>query len=315
MTIGIAAYGTNAGLAVFRGLRVVEAVGSGCIGGFVSFAAITPEGKLRRFATQRGGGSTLFIDGDRVGSEPPPTIAGAPIAALMSSGPDRPEPLDQFVAGDPTVGLVTGHRFAHRLSDRGLPYNSDVISRIRGGMDVMSAVDAVVSANCEADVGLAAVDIHGHVYARNTERVRTRPDLGSAQREITEPRALVSVLHNAIHPVSGIADLAAEVAMETMVPNRVPDFWIHAVIGTPVVTGEINAVTVDSELRTLEARTTDSGLVHGHQDGAAIYVGSEVLQDNRSLGQTMTEPYVVLDDGVIQSLSGQAELKVGCRRS
>ena len=315
MTIGIAVYGTNAGLAVFRALRVVEAVGSGCIGGFVSFAAITPKGELRRFATQRGGGSTLFIDGDRVGAEPPPTVAGAPIAALMSSGPDRPEPLDQFVAGDPTVGLVTGHRFAHRLSDRGLPCNSDVISRIRGGMDVRSAVDAVVEVNPDTDVGLIAVDTHGHVYARNTQRVLTRPDLGSAQRELTEPRTAVSVLHNAIHPVSGIADLATDVAMETMVPNQVPDFWIRAVRGTPIVTSEINAVAVDAELRTVEVQTTDSGLVHGRQDGAAIYVGSEVLQDNRSLGQTMTEPYVVLDEGVIQSLSGQAELKVGCRRA
>src|ERR1700686_2557427 len=109
MTIGIAARGPNAGLAVYRSLRAAERVGTGSIGGFATFAAITADGKLLRHETQRGGTSTLFIEGESTGTEPPPEVAAATSAAVISSGPDRPEP-EKLLSADPLAGLVTGHR-------------------------------------------------------------------------------------------------------------------------------------------------------------------------------------------------------------
>ena len=314
MTIGIAAFGSNAGLAVFRALRAVEAVGSGCIGGFASFAAITADGDLVRATTQRGGTSTLFVVDERTGADPPPGAAAAPIAALMSSGPDRPEPLAQFVAGDARAGLVTGHRFAHAQGANGVAFNQDVLARMMQGVEVVTAVDDVIAENTHSDVGLIGIDVNGQVHARNTVRVAGRFDAGAAERSRQASRAAVSILHNAIHPVAGIADMAADVAMETMQPTGSPEFWIEANAGTPVVLGDCNAVRVTHDLRVTEVTTTDASLLSGRRDGAPIYIGSHVWQDGRRLGYTVFEPYIVLVDGVIESLIGQRTMRVGCRR-
>ena len=315
MTIGIAASGDNAGLAIFRALRAVESVGSGCIGGFVSFAAISGAGVLVRATTQRGGTSTLFVVNERTGTDPPRDIASARVAALMSSGPDRPEPLSQFVVGDVGTGLVTGHRFAHVPGANGVAFNQEVLDRMMRGLSVDKAVDAVLDENRHADVGLIGVDLHGNVHARNTDRVADRLDGGSAEHCEPAPGPSISVLHNAIHPVAGIAAMAADVAMETMWPTWSPEFWIEASAGTRVLLGESNSVRVDSNLRVLEITTTDPSLLRGRRDGSPIYIGSDVWQDGKRLGCTVFEPYIVLMDGVIESLIGQRSLRLGCRRS
>ena len=315
MTIGIAAFGSNAGLAIFRALRAVDAVGSGCIGGFASFAAITAGGELVRATTQRGGTSTLFVVDEQTGADPPPGVAAAPVAALMSSGPDRPEPLARFVAGDAGAGLVTGHRFAHAQGANGVAFNQEVLNRMMRGVKVVTAVDDVIAENTHSDVGLIGIDVGGQIHARNTERVAGRFDTGVAELSSHESGAVVSILHNAIHPIAGIADMAADVAMETMRPATLPEFWIEANAGTPVVLGACNTVRVTPDLRVIEVTTTDASLLNGRQDGAPIYIGSHVWQDGRRLGNTVFEPYVVLVDGVIESLIGQRTLRVGCRRS
>ena len=315
MTIGIAASGENAGLAVFRALRAVESVGSGCIGGFVSFAAITSTGELVRSTTQRGGTSTLFVVDERTGTDPPPGVASAPLAALMSSGPDRPEPLSQFVAGEPGTGLVTGHRFAHAKGSNGVAFNQDVLDRMMGGASAHGAVDGVVEENRNSDVGLIAIDVHGNIHARNSDVVASRIDGGSAEYRGDARGPSISILHNAIVPVAGIALMAVDVAVETMRPSWSPEFWIEANAGTPVLLGESNFVKVDSDLRALEITTTDPSLLHGRRDGSPIYIGSHVWQDDRRLGHTVFEPYIVLVDGVVESLIGQRTLRVGCRRA
>ena len=314
MTIGIAAHGENAGLAVFRALRAVESVGSGCIGGFASFAAITADGALVRSATQRGGTSTLFVVDERTGADPPPGVATAPIAALMSSGPDRPEPLSQFVAGEPEAGLVTGHRFAHAQGTNGVAFNQDALDRMTGGASVGRAVDAVLDENRHSDVGLIGIDRRGNIHARNTGVVANRIDGGSAEHLGGAEGPSVSILHNAILPVAGIAQMALEVAVETMRPAWSPEFWIEASAGTPVVLGESNFLKVDADLRVLEVTTTDPSLLQGRRDGSPIYIGSAVWQDGKRLGYTVFEPYIVLVDGVIESLIRQRSMRVGCRR-
>ena len=312
MTIGIAAFGPQAGLAVYKGLQIAERVGWGSIGGFACLAVIDATGELRYFQTQRGGSSTLFVDGDLTGLSPPPTVSSARIAALMSSGPDRPEPLSQFVPGDPTVGLVTGHRLPNTPGADGRILNQDVLLRMKQGNTPQQAVDSVLDANLQADAGLIALDLAGNLYARNSDRVQQRPDLGHARREAGD--LAVEVLHNAIHPAGALAALVADTTMETMLPQFHPDQWVEVNAGISVRLGPVSALMVDDKMNAIEVITTDAGLLRDYSNGAAIYIGSAVMQNGRQLGSTVTEPYVVLEQGRIVSLSGQKQLRVGFRK-
>ncbi|MPT29156.1 MAG: hypothetical protein E2602_20150, partial [Achromobacter sp.] len=88
MTIGIAAYGSNAGAAVRAAALGAELLGHGAIGGFAVFAVLDEAGRVHHAACQRGGVTTLDL---------PPAWLRARHAALIESGPDRPEPLAQFL--------------------------------------------------------------------------------------------------------------------------------------------------------------------------------------------------------------------------
>jgi hypothetical protein len=169
VTIGIAVRAPNAGQAAFEALRTVERVARGAIGGFVSFVAITTDGRLLRAQTQRGGTSTLFTDGEKTGTAPPAAIAQAPLAGLMSSGPDRPAPLVQFTPADPTVGLVTGHRLPNMPGADGIALNQAVLDRMRAGEPPARAARSVLQRNPEADAGIIALGPEGAVFAGNSE--------------------------------------------------------------------------------------------------------------------------------------------------
>ena len=101
MTIGIAAFGPKAGAGIIAGLGAVEKIGRGAIGGFVSLVVLTDDGRLLRASVQVGGSEALFSE------ELPPEIAQAQCAGLISSGPNRPEPLSQFITAKIGVGIVT----------------------------------------------------------------------------------------------------------------------------------------------------------------------------------------------------------------
>jgi hypothetical protein len=160
-----------AGLATFKALQAVERVGRGAIGGFASFVAITADGELLRSETQRGGTATLFTAGETICALPPPVFAEAPWAAVMSSGPDRPEPLSQFTPGQAGVGLVSGHRLPNMPGAEGLPINRAVLDRMAHGQPAPDAAHAVLAANPEADAGIIALDHAGRIYAGNTRIV------------------------------------------------------------------------------------------------------------------------------------------------
>jgi hypothetical protein len=314
MTIGIAAFGPRAGKAVFDALRAVESVAWGAVRGFAAFVVITGDGRVLRHSTQRGGTSTLFVDGERTGVEPPAEVARACLAAVMSSGPDRPEPLSQFVAADPKLGLVTGHRLPNVPGVSGRPINLEVLERMREGASVKEAVDSILDANPEADAGVIAADLAGRIYGRNSDRVSRRPDLGKARRTRAGEGAVVEVMHNAIYPSAAVADLAADIAMETMLPLSRPDGWITVNAGTPLEHGGADIVLVGPDLVATKVVTTDLRILSGRWNCAAIYLGSEVRVGPTSLGTTSFEPYVVVEDGRIVSMSGQISFRLGFRR-
>lgn len=313
MTIGIAATGPNAGLAVYLALAAVERVASGAIGGFAAFAAIDREGRLHRASTQRGGTRTLFIETECTGVPPPPAIAAAPFAAVMSSGPERPVPLDQFVAADPGAGLVTGHRLPNAACVSGRPLNIEVLERLGRGLAAQAAVDEVMDADPDADAGVIALDRQRRLYARNSARVARRTDLGHARREDAETGAVVEVLHNAIFPSGSMAALAADIALEAMAPRYCADGTFTVRAGTPVALGQAHRVLLDASGAAFRVETTDPRILTGLHNCAALYLAAEVVRDGQVIGHTVTEPNVVVEDGRILTLSGQAEVGVGYR--
>lgn len=313
MTIGIGAYGPNAGLAVYLALDAAERVGRGAIGGFATYAAITADGELLRHETQRGGSATLFIDGETTGGPPADKIGRATIAGVISSGPDRPDPLSQFLTVDPRGGLVTGHRLPNALDADGKPMNLLALEQLIAGKTARQAVDAVIGANLEADIGLIAIDKRGGAHSRNSDRVKRRPDLGHARLEDAATGAVVEVLHNAIRPHPAVASLAAAVALQTMVGAPEPVGWITINAGVPLVAGAENAVHCDRDLVAIRIQTTDAALTRGRHACAGVYLHSAVYREGQLLGVTMFEPITTVVDGRITEMSGQGTLRMSYR--
>jgi hypothetical protein len=301
MTIGIAAHGPNAGLAVYLSLRASERVGTGSIGGFATFAAITADGRLLRHETQRGGTSTLFIEGEITGIDPPPEVAAATNAAVISSGPDRPEP-EQFLCADPLAGLVTGHRMPIATGVDGIAVNQHVLDLMKAGQPAQIAVDTVLDRNPEVDAGLIAVDRLGQIYGRNSARVLRRPDLAEARA--SREGASVVVFYNAIRPLTALAGLVTEVALDTMLGIPKPDGQIIVNAGIPVIAGGATAIYCDADGVATHVTTNELEALTGRRLGAGIYLGSPVYKDGKLLGHTMLEAMITFQDGKLASLSG-----------
>lgn len=313
MTIGIAAFGPQAGLAVVRALTAVERVGRGAIGGFASFVALGADGTLWRAETQRGGTTTLFVAGEATGVPPPPAFAEAPWAGVMSSGPDRPPPLARFTPADPAIGLLTGHRLPNGEGSDGQPLNQAVLARMRAGEPPAAAVAAVLGAAPDADAGIIALDRQNRLVAVDSATVAERGDLGRCLLCRPGLGAGVAVLHNAIHPSGPLARLAAEVALDTMAPEDRSDLWITVAAGTPLVLGARNAVILGDGDHARTIVVTRPAMLTGRVSGAPVSYRAAVERHGRRLGFTTGEPYGLIEDGRIVSLSGQDEVQIGVR--
>jgi hypothetical protein len=311
MTIAIAAAGPRAGRAIYEGLKAAEKIGTESIGGFVTFAALTASGEIVRFETQRGGSSTLFVDGEYCGAEPPPEVAEAKAAGLISSGPDRPTPLSQFVTADPKAGLVTGHRLPTAISVHGKPMNVEALEQLLAGRSAREAVDAVVGANPAADCGLIAIDLAGNVCARNSVRVLGRPDAHQAEMNLDSPAGKVIAFQNAIQPLKIVAEVAVAVAHQVMQGPAVADDWITVDSGLPVRLGGENALYCDADLKAQYAMTTDASILNGVQAACAIYFNSAVFRDGKRVGHTLGELLCLVDAGKVMSFSGQTRARLG----
>jgi hypothetical protein len=313
MTIGIAVHGPMAGLATFKALQAVERVARGAIGGFASFVAITAEGEVLRAETQRGGTGTLFTAGETTGDAPPPAFAEAPMAAVMSSGPDRPAPLSQFTPACAGVGLVTGHRLPNMPGVDGVPLNRAVLDRMARGEAAPEAAMAELAHNPDADAGIIALDAAGRIFAGNSALVARRPDIGRAVVRAAGSATAVAVLHNSMHPHAPLAQLAAAVALDTVAPIDRADIWVRLDAGTPVERGVENCVFVDGANVARTVTVTEPGWLVGRRDGAVVGFAAAVRRGDQLLGYATAEPYGVVEAGRIVSLSGAASADLGVR--
>jgi hypothetical protein len=309
VTIGIAAFGPNAGRAVLHALRAVEAVARGAIGGFVSFVAITPSGQVDRLQTQHGGSAMLLPGGL---ASLPVAIAEAAIAGLMASGPDRPEPLSQFTPADGKVGLVTGHRMPNTVGVNGLNLSDEVLALMRRGDRPADAVGSVIAANPDVDAGIIALSIDGGLHAADTASVGRRGDAGRAMIGSAAEGAAVAVLHNAIRPHMPIAALAAEITMDVMRPPDRPDGWITFREGTRAVPGFVNSVSVGAD-GLVEAIAVQNPKFLAGRWSFGIGYEARVVSTTGLVAAMLYEPYMVLEDGRLSTIDGRAELAVPIR--
>ena len=319
MTIGIAARGTAAGRAVLAGLAAVEAVGSGEIRGFGVFRAIAPAGGPDRALpdlalidaeTQDGGSAALVADLARRGLLQ--AAEAATVAAVISSGPDRPEPLIQFLAGS-TAGLVTGHRRPDRPGADDVAVNLAALRLLEAGIAPDRAVASVLDANPEVDAGLIAVTAEGLGMAE-TDRVRRRMDRGSARLAVRGGAAEVAVgevavgevavLHNAIQPFEGLAALAAGAARMVLEAALPPLPSVRLVPGMAIETGSADGLWLAADgtvERIVSANPSLAGLA-GWTSGA-VYLGTPVYRGGARVGTTVAEAYCRLDRGRIAEVA------------
>ncbi|MDZ5453142.1 DUF6963 family protein [Labrys sp. ZIDIC5] len=205
MTIGIAAFGAEAGRAVWAAWAEAERLGKGDLHGFAVFYALAPDGEPVGLECQRGGLETI-----RAQWSTRPDLAwmmASPLAAVITSGPDRPEPLTQFLVVS-RRGFVTGHRLPNIAGASDVPVNREALSLIERGVHPDEAVRMVLQANPRVDAGLIAVTPHA-IGLEDSERVRERTDRGRAHVLATDGRYGLALLHNSIEPAEGLAESAA----------------------------------------------------------------------------------------------------------
>lgn len=208
MTIGIACSGPDAVAHVLRVLRGVELLGTGAIGGFAVLAVMLPNGQVVHAQTQQGGSTGLRVDSSWRSSER---------AAIISSGPDRPEPLTQFLPGVDGVGLVTGHRLPNRpFEDSRL--NLAVLDLMRHGVAPGEAVAQVLAAYPECDAGLMALSAQGEIACANSARVQRRFDTHRAVKSVGD--TTLALMMNSIYFAPGVTRRAAEMLGELAWPGR-----------------------------------------------------------------------------------------------
>lgn len=302
MTIGIGALGAGAGDAIVRALCAVEAVGSGAIGGFVAAAALDGD-TLIRMETQRDGVDGLDLD--TVGER----FLAAPLAALISSGPNRPAPLSDFLAARAGVGLVTGHRMPSARGRDGLPLNRAALERMGAGQPPREAVEAVLAANPLADAGLIAMTVARDAHAANAASVEARPDAGRA--DLSRRDARVLVLHNAIAPSGSLAALAAEIALDRLVPAYRATGHVALDRGLLVREATETSLVADATGQVLEIRTPQTT-----NEPTVLDLGyaPPVRVDGRTVGVLLYEPFLLAQHGRLLSADGEArlELPIGC---
>lgn len=206
MTIGIGAFGRKAGAAVLAAWAEAERRAAGDLHGFAVFTVLGAEGEPVSLVCQRGG-----LAGIRAQAAALATMAEAEVAGVITSGPDRPEPLSQFLAAG-TAGLVTGHRLPNLETADGsgdkMAANRAALALIGKGLSPRHAVEAVLEGDPDIDAGLIAVTRTG-IGMANSARVQGRDDLGEALIFAEDRRYGLGLLHNSIMPLDGLAAAVA----------------------------------------------------------------------------------------------------------
>ena len=296
MTIGIVASGLHAGEAVRKAVITAELLGRGAIGGFTVFACMDGNGDVYHVWGQTGGVTALHI---------PPDWLCASKAAVISSGPNRPEPLVQFLPGRDGLGLVSGHRLPNRPSSdtsHPTPLNQRVLHLLADKATPQQAVDQVLLANPEADAGLLALSADGRIGFGNTQRVSRRTDLG--QGLLVGDATAFAFLHNSIYasddlPAALSSVLASALAQKTGLQPQPLYEILHLTASVHMVASDTDAVHVDAQWGIVRVDTADPFLRTARQQITLLYLGTPVLQHGLVVGHLASEVFSQVDAGAI----------------
>lgn len=290
MTIGIASFGPRSGAAVFNAVLAAELLGRGAIGGFAVFAILDADGKLHHRWTQDGGVATLDI---------PPAWKDAGIAACISSGPNRPEPLIQFLPGTNGCGLVTGHRLPHAPNAADVPINQAVLARLNAGEAPQAAIDTELASCPEIDAGLIAITADGRLGWANSARVKHRSDLGLAHRSAAD--CGFALLHNSIFVADGpcqhLADALSGIAWQALTGTPAPHSFLK--LDRPIAfrLAERDRIVVDGAGDIIGLETANPALLTAERVGTAGYLSAEIWHAERRIGIAVTELFARMTGG------------------
>lgn len=318
-TIAIVASGPRAGEAVFRALQAAEKIATGSIHGIANMYVITDDGEIRTFHNYgRGGTATLFVRGEETGVDPPPDVASARIAGIVSTGPRQPS-LEPYDGPHPYyqdhVGFVIGHRIPDDRGRSGLPVDHEVLLLMKEGMTPREAVDRVMKSNPRVDAGLIAVNVEGNLAMHNSRLVDERPDYGRARGVDKPTGAVIETILNEIHPPQAVAQLVVNIGLDTMTRSQEAEKEIVVKSGLKLVRGRENSVEVNDDLEAVLITTTEERYLTGRHWAAIPYILSRVVKNGETLGFTEMELLGRLENGVIKSLSFQESAGVRFRQA
>lgn len=299
MTIGVAASGERAGAAVQAAVLGAELLGRGAIGGFAVFAILDADGHVHHRVTQRGGIEALNL---------PESWLMAHHAAAISSGPDRPEPLTQFLPGLNGIGLVTGHRLPNSLDCNGRPVNHAVLTRLAAGDEPQEAVDGVLSQCPQIDAGLIAINFSGQVGIGNSERVRRRADGGYAVRETQGSR--VALMYNSIFSNEPLAERLVDLAWSCLTGEPMGIRLLFMRDTVPVQIAVRDRVYVDATGTITCIESPNIRLQSTLERATAIYLGSEIWHGDELIGHAATELITAVNHGRISTTAGSPSLAI-----
>ena len=295
MTIGVASYGSNAGAAVNAALIGAELLGRGAIGGFAVFAILDADGMVHHRSVQDGGVTALDL---------PDAWLAAECAAAISSGPNRPEPLVEFLPGRDGCGLITGHRLPNSACAEGRPANLAVLDLLAEGEAPQAAIDAILLRQPEIDAGLIALTGDGTIGHANSERVTRRGDLGTASR--SDGKRGFALLHNSIFTQSGpcqsLADALAGFCWNALTGAPAAHEILRLEKTVRLATAEQDRVHVDRAGRIVALEVADANLLNARRKGTAVYLGTEIWRENERVGFAAGELVAGLADGTAHPL-------------
>lgn len=297
MTIGIASFGPNSGQAVLDAVLGAELLGRGAIGGFAVLAILDTDGKVHHRWTQDGGVCTLDI---------PSSWKAATTAACISSGPNRPEPLIQFLPGENGRGLVSGHRLPHTPNAGRVAINHAVLARLVAGEAPQAAIDAELEGCPEIDAGLIAVTVDGKLGWANSARVERRSDLGQAHGIGAD--CGFALLHNSIFvadgPCQNLADALAGIAWQALTGAPAGHSFLR--LDSPVAfrLADQDRIVVDETAAIVGLETANPALLAADRVGTAGYLSAGIWRGGRRIGTAVTELVARMAGGVAYPQDG-----------
>lgn len=285
MTIALAAYGPNAGKAVHEGLLADEVLGRGEIGGFAVFSVLDALGAHQQFACRSGG----IVQLDDI-----PSYHAAQCSAVISSGPNRPEPLSHFLVGQSGVGIVTGHRLPNRKGADGVSVNCAVMALMAKGIPVGDAVTKVLGDNPEIDAGLIAVKPGGPIALANTARVNRRPDVLQVMHQ-TDGYGY-AMLCNSIYTARDITlGVTIGAIMQGVLSGEEVPFLVADFFGAvPILSAGRDQIELDLDNRVTSIQTAEPAIAPRTTPTTVIHSGAPVWQNVEYVGTSKSDVLAVV---------------------